>query len=337
MTSSESPQFPALERFLSRLEDEPDWAQATSALPSLCRASLSLERWGDLPRWQAALASLPSIHPVDFDPDRGQVRIGSPEDLDEAGREKVRTSLRALHPWRKGPFEIFGIDLDCEWRSDRKWDRLRPHLGDLSRARVLDVGTGNGYFLYRLRAQGAQLALGVDPSPLFQHQFELFQHFVQDPDSGLLPLRFEALPEPLKDFDLVLSMGVLYHRKSPIDHLVSLRRRIAPGGRLVLETLVVDGDAQTVLVPPGRYAKMRNVWFLPSPDALSVWLEKAGFLESRCLDVTATTSAEQRSTPWMTYESLADFLDPEDPTKTREGHPAPKRALWIAKKGPRKG
>ncbi|MBR9800034.1 MAG: DUF1698 domain-containing protein, partial [Gammaproteobacteria bacterium] len=39
---------------------------------------------------------------------------------------------------------------------------------------------------------------------------------------------------------------------------------------------------------------------------------------------------EQRATDWMTYHSLSDFLDPADPSLTREGHPAPRRAVLIA-------
>nr|WP_169730591.1 DUF1698 domain-containing protein [Carnimonas nigrificans] len=39
---------------------------------------------------------------------------------------------------------------------------------------------------------------------------------------------------------------------------------------------------------------------------------------------------EQRSTEWMTFQSLKDFLDPEDQHKTIEGYPAPRRALLVA-------
>ena len=62
------------------------------------------------------------------------------------------------------------------------------------------------------------------------------------------------------------------------------------------------------------------------------WLEKVGFVEVRCIDVTATTDEEQRLTNWKAGQSLADFLDPNDPSKTVEGHPAPLRATIVAKK-----
>jgi tRNA (mo5U34)-methyltransferase len=126
-------------------------------------------------------------------------------------------------------------------------------------------------------------------------------------------------------------MGVLYHRRSPIDHLTDLRDTLVSGGELVLETLVVEGDEHRVFVPPGRYARMGNVWFLPSPKALMAWLSKVGFEDIKLVDVSATSQEEQRSTDWMTFHSLANFLDPTDHTKTIEGHPAPHRAIITAR------
>jgi tRNA (mo5U34)-methyltransferase len=98
----------------------------------------------------------------------------------------------------------------------------------------------------------------------------------------------------------------------------------------VLETLVVEGDEQTLLLPSQRYAKMRNVWFLPSVLLLQRMVRRVGFRNLELVDVTKTTCDEQRRTEWMTFESLADFLDPQDPSKTVEGSPAPQRALLIA-------
>ncbi len=52
----------------------------------------------------------------------------------------------------------------------------------------------------------------------------------------------------------------------------------------------------------------------------------------RIADVCVTTTEEQRRTEWMVTESLADFLDPNDRSKTVEGYPAPQRAVLIARK-----
>jgi tRNA (mo5U34)-methyltransferase len=140
----------------------------------------------------------------------------------------------------------------------------------------------------------------------------------------------EQLPEGLQAFDTVFSMGVFYHRRAPMDHLRELKDCLRPGGQLVLETLVIEGELGEVLVPEGRYAKMRNVWFLPSPDTMLSWLRKCGFANQRMVDFTPTTVEEQRPTEWMTFESLPDFLDPADHSRTIEGHPGPIRAVFLA-------
>ena len=125
-------------------------------------------------------------------------------------------------------------------------------------------------------------------------------------------------------------MGVLYHRKSPFDHLLELKETLKPGGQLILETLVIEGKVGEVLVPEGRYSKMGNVWFIPAPATLETWLKKTGFINITCIDISQTSTAEQRSTEWMRFQSLQDFLDPLDQNKTIEGYPAPKRAIFLA-------
>ncbi len=252
------------------------------------------------------------------------VRIG-PEGKDYS------TQLKALTPWRKGPLKIGKTIIDTEWRSDWKWKRIKPHVVDLRGKRVLDVGCGNGYFLFRMLGEGAKLALGVDPTILFNFQFALMQKVTADNNAYLLPLRSEDLPA-FGMFDVVFSMGVLYHRRSPLDHLQELFNFLRPGGQLVLESLIIEGNKDNLLIPEDRYAKMANVWFIPSTFSLEVMASRVGFQDSRIKDVTLTTTQEQRSTKWMEFESLVNFLDPADTSKTVEGYPAPRRAILTAKK-----
>ena len=288
---------------------------------------LAAERHGDLPRWQSCLTQLPDVQGhADL---AGGVRIGQAQDLDDASRRQLEEALRGLHPWRKGPFEVFGINIDTEWRSDWKWQRIAPHL-DLRGRRVLDVGCGNGYYMWRMWAAGAAMVIGVDPNLLFMTQFEAIRKYLPDAPVWQLPFTLEDLPEPTEGFDTVFSMGVLYHRRAPIDHLLQLRACLRPGGELVLETLVIEGDETACLIPEERYAQMRNVWFLPSVAMLERFVRRAGFRDVRCVDLNRTSLEEQRSTDWMRFQSLPDFLDSADPSRTCEGYPAPLRATLVA-------
>jgi len=286
---------------------------------------------GDFPRWRAALDALPEWQAAEVDL-LNTVRIARADPLRAEESETLRQTLKGLHPWRKGPYDFFGVHIDTEWRSDWKWDRVLPHLTPLEDRVVLDVGCGNGYHCWRMGGAGAKLVIGIDPMLLFNLQYWAVRKYLLQWPVHLLPLSFERVPDKLEAFDTVFSMGVLYHRRSPFDHLLGLKNALRPGGELVLETLVVDGPKGYVLVPEGRYSRMPNVWFLPSPATLESWLRKAGFVEPHVVDVNVTTTEEQRPTAWMTWESLPQDLDPNDPSRTVEGHPRPTRAVLIARK-----
>jgi tRNA (mo5U34)-methyltransferase len=300
------------------------------ALPTLAKENFNRERWGDIPRWLQCVQQLPAIALENIFLDCDAVSLTSAAALSAETKMQLHTALRGLHPWRKGPFDIFGTAINTEWRSDWKWQRIAPHLHDLRGKTVLDVGCGSGYHCWRMLGAGADLVIGIDPSPLFVVQYLALQHYIKSNSVFVVPAGCENLPADLQAFDTVFSMGVLYHRRSPMDHLLELRQLLKPGGQLVLETLVIEGDETAVLLPRERYARMGNVWFIPSVAAIKCWLEKLRFKDVQIVDVCPTTTEEQRSTEWMTFQSLQDFLDPQDHTKTIEGYPAPRRAVLTA-------
>lgn len=292
---------------------------------------LAQRPWGEQDQWDQALKRLPQPSPASIKSDitADTLSLTSTEALTAEQNTQLLKALKTLHPWRKGPFQIFDYFIDTEWRSDWKWQRIAPHMSDLTGRTVLDIGCGSGYHCWRMRGAGAKLVVGIEPMMKYLYQFQVMKHYLPDEPVFVLPLICEDLPQT-KRFDSVFSMGVLYHRKSPFEHLEELRASLRHGGELILETLVVDGDANTVLVPQGRYASMPNVWFLPSALALESWLARLGFKNIRTVNIDQTSTEEQRSTDWMTYQSLADFLDASNPSLTLEGHPAPKRATLIA-------
>ena len=270
---------------------------------------------------------LPDIRPNEVS--LGRVVGASATGLASESREPLGAALRELIPWRKGPFHLCGIDIDSEWRSDLKWSRIAPHV-DLDGCRVLDVGSGNGYYGWRMLEAGATSVVGIDPSLLCVLQHAAIGYYV---DRGghrntILPVGLAELPATVP-FDVVFSMGVVYHRRDPVDHLGGLAGHAHDRSTLVVESLVVEDRP---LEPRPRYARMRNVWLVPDLATLRSWLAEAGFADTAVVDVSPTTTAEQRTTAWMPYESLAAALDPDDPSRTVEGYPAPKRAVIIARR-----
>lgn len=321
-----------------------DWL---AQLPSWLAHIKDKSRYAHAPHYASLIARLPAVLPayqrtVDLNASAVTVTL----DWTTAATNATAALLKQLMPWRKGPFLLGAQDdptrqvlIDTEWRSDYKWQRLAAHIGDLTDKRVLDVGGGSGYHGWRMVGAGAASVVVIDPSCLFYHQFMALRHFVGDADRNrygrlathFIPVGLEALPASGL-FHTVFSMGVLYHRAAPFEFLAQLKAQLAKGGELVLETLVIDGDATRVLVPSDRYAQMNNVYFIPSVAALTQWLQKAGFVNVRCVDIDETTTDEQRATVWMTFHSLKDFLHPDDTRLTVEGYPRPKRAIMLANK-----
>ena len=280
---------------------------------------------GDLPRWLETIGALTEGDGY-RQLDRSAPALGRPVDEPSI----LRQHLLNLHPWRKGPLELGGVRIETEWRSDWKWDRLKSHL-DLNGQEVLDIGCGNGYFGLRMLAAGAKLVVGIDPTVVFVMQWLAMQKLAPGLNNFVLPLGIEDLPKNTPGFDCVFSMGVLYHRRHPVEHLEQLKQLTRPGGQIVLETLVLEGEGNEILNPAGRYARMRNVHDIPTLAVLHDWLEQAGLPGAQVLDVSKTTTREQRSTDWMTFESLSECLDEKNPSLTVEGHPAPVRAALLVR------
>ena len=278
-------------------------------LLELTNQRLSSAAHGDFDRWHSALDAV----------------------AESAGdAEALERALKTLTPWRKGPFDVGGVFIDAEWRSDLKWQRLDGAIAPLDGRRLLDVGCGNGYYARRMREAGAAVVIGIDPTILYVMQSLAVDRVAPSTGILILPLRLAELPSAAKRFDTTFSMGVLYHQRSPIDHLRELRGTLRAGGQLVLETLYLPREDAAASTPPDRYARMKNVWLLPTLAELNVWLDRTGYRDVAVVDKSVTTTDEQRSTEWMPFESLAEALDADDPDRTVEGLPAPRRVVVTA-------
>ena len=315
--------------FFRRIEatGHPALLQWSEQLREACDQRLVSNRDALFESWKAVLDRLPAVGQGSLDAQGDVIRVVGDQTT------SLRADLLRLNPWRIGPYQICGVDVDTEWRSNMKWDRFASKVY-FDNAKVLDVGCNNGYFGFKALAAGAQWVMGVEPFLLYNVQHEIFRRYLADPAAiGVMPIKAAEIPAHLGVFDVALSMGVLYHRKNPIGHLETLHGSLRKRGQLILETMAIESESADVIVPKGKFAKMRGIWFMPTVGMLKRWLQRIGFAEIEIIDVSVTDASEQRKTPFMPFESLNDFLDPQNPALTIEGYQAPVRVVISAVRG----
>lgn len=301
-------------------------AQLSQVLPS----RFCVTHHGDFPKWNALVDTLPHIDTTSLSYTNGAIQLSTPVPLTTRQQQELKSKLLGLHPWRKGPFDMFEVEIDCEWRSNLKWDRLEKSIGSLNNKTVLDIGCGNGYYMMRMLEHQPEMIIGIDSTLIYIMQFLALQKYIKADNMFALPIKMEEIPDVNHLFDTIFMMGVLYHRRNPVEDLSKIRHWLKPAGQLVLETLIIDDDSTPLLEPKDRYAQMRNVWMIPNLNTLTSWLKESGYQDIQVTDITVTSLDEQRQTEWMHFQSLKDFLDPDDSSKTVEGYPAPTRAIVIA-------
>ncbi len=267
---------------------------------------------------------------IDFSGDR--IIIGQKEELSSHDLEKVNKSMREFMPWRKGPFQTFGIDIDSEWRSERKWNRLKAVLPDLQDKVVADIGCNNGYYMFKMAPFKPRLVLGFEPYIQHYYAFKTLNHLAAQENLSIEPFGVEDIDLFPNSFDVIFLMGIIYHRISPVEMLKEIKEAMRPGGHLILESQAIPGEDPVALFPEKTYAKVPGTYFVPTRSCLYNWLLRAGFTEIDIFAFHPMSSKEQRKTAWMTFESYSDFIDPKDPKRTIEGYPAPYRVYISARK-----
>ena len=276
--------------------------------------------------WQKILLELPS--PLDKTVEMSsEVKI----DFDWTPQDSVETKdlLLKLVPWRKGPFLINDVFIDSEWCSHFKWDRFLELNVDLNDKTVLDVGSGNGYYGFRMLGLGAKEVLCLEPNLTHFSQFLAINNFTQSKKIQMLPERLESIEIDKPYFDVIFSMGLLYHQRDPGEHLRLLASHLKKEGRIVIETIVTPEDYKEVLVPSDRYANMPNVWSVHNEIGLEKIILEQGLEIIDSTEAVMTTVEEQRATQWMPFRSFESALEEGNPERTIEGFPAPLRKFVV--------
>jgi tRNA (mo5U34)-methyltransferase len=283
-------------------------------------------------RYRVPCETLTEFPAVSVDCSGDIVKIGNTNEVSDPEKQTIQSALQSFIPWRKGPFSIFGTDIDTEWQSQRKWNRLLPKLPDLKNKIIADIGCSNGYYMFRMTPHQPKLVVGFEPSVQHYYCFKGLNSMARQDNLHIDLLGVEHLPLFSECFDVLFLMGIIYHRSSPVDALRDVLLSLKSGGTLILESQAIPGISETALFPEKTYAKVPGTYFVPTGNCLKNWLLRAGFSNVELFCQHPMSSVEQRRTDWMQFESYSDFIDPADSNKTIEGYPAPDRVFFIARK-----
>ena len=278
--------------------------------------------------WKKIISNLPLINTTKVDLLNGITVQGK---WDSKDKQRTEEDLMQLVPWRKGPFMIQDIFIDAEWQSNMKWERVLDLNIELKGKNILDVGSGNGYYGFRMLGKGAEFVVCLEPNVSHLTQFLILNHFINSDRIKIVPRRIEEISFLDKCFDLVFSMGVLYHQRNPENHLNLLASHLKEGGQIILETLIVPDKYGQALIPKSSYANMSNVWFIHSRKGLEDLINKSGLKILKMGPSVKTMPEEQRATKWMPFRSLVDGLS-QGLDRTVEGLPSPDRVVLVLTK-----
>ncbi len=310
---------------------------SSAHLDKITELSRSRQKWVSQEKKGFLRYRNPFLHLSQFKTDHidcsgDTVTIGQHGEINQNEQEAIRDSLKCFMPWRKGPFSVFGIDIDAEWRSEKKWQRIVPELPDLKGKIIADIGCNNGYYMFRMAASEPRLVLGFEPSVQHYYCFKALNSMAgfNQLDIDLLGVEHVQFFESC--FDVIFLLGIIYHRPSPIETLRELYSALQPGGTLIVESQAIPGDEPIALFPDKTYAKVPGTYFVPTGTCLCNWMKKAGFKDVNFFHSHPMSNEEQRQTDWMQFESYTDFIDSNNPQKTVEGYPAPCRVFLKGRK-----
>jgi tRNA (mo5U34)-methyltransferase len=312
-----------------------DWLPAHVDLAAIESIHTAREQWVSQPkkgflRYRVPYEVLREFRAEHREFTTDTVTIGAAEEVSDENRNTIEQNLRGFMPWRKGPFSIFGIGIDAEWQSNRKWARLQAHLPDLHDKTIADIGCSNGYYIFRMMAHKPRWVLGFEPAmqPYYCGRALLA---MAGCDNGAIDLLgVEHLTLFAETFDVIFLMGVIYHRAAPLDCLRTVRQALKPGGTLIFESQAIPGDEPVALFAEKTYGKAPGTYFIPTGACAVNWLKRAGFSSVDLFHAHPMNGEEQRRTDWMQFESYEHFIDPANQDKTVEGYPAPWRIFIKA-------
>jgi SAM-dependent methyltransferase len=171
----------------------------------------------------------------------------------DAGGEEARAALERVPLWFH-TFALNGIGVYTPGIARDHRYRLRAIPEDLTGARVLDVGTFDGFYAFLAERRGAARVVAVDNEQYvawIASRFGIhlepgagFRAIAEILRSGVAYRRLDALDAGRlgETFDVIFCFGILHRVEAPLTLLRVLGERLAPAGRIILETYGARGE-----------------------------------------------------------------------------------------------
>ena len=172
--------------------------------------------------------------------------------------------------------------------------------------RVLDVGTFDGFYAFLAERRGAARVVAVDNEQYVawvkaRWGIELqggegFRAIAELLGSRVQYVRGDplAVMDSAERFDVILCFGILHRVENPLGLLRGVAGLLAPGGRMLVETLGVAGDGRIELYEPGEVNRGDDyIYWGFGTGGLTALARHAGFARVT-IDATPTIDGHPR-------------------------------------------
>ncbi|KYF90009.1 SAM-dependent methyltransferase [Sorangium cellulosum] len=167
-----------------------------------------------------------------------------------------------------------------------EWPALRALVPDLTGLRVVDLGSGYGWFCRWARQHGAAHVLGLDVS---ERMLQRARSATSDDAIAYARMDLERMDLPEAAFDFAYSSLALHYIENLGGLLAAVHRALMPGGRLVFS---VEHPIYTAPSRPGWRVEAdgRRTWpidgYLAEGPRTTSWLAEGVVKQHRTIGAT---------------------------------------------------
>jgi tRNA (mo5U34)-methyltransferase len=175
-----------------------------------------------------------------------EIRRAPEQDSDPARQEAIVRRLDELGEW------FHNVDLEGVATAPHhflgdfpriKWKHISTAIPtNLNGATVLDIGCNGGFYSIEMKRRGAGRVIGVDIDDRYLNQAR-FAAETLGLDIEFVKLSVYNIDQLPGQYDYVFFMGVFYHLRYPLFALDKIVQKVAPGGKLVFQTMIRGSES----------------------------------------------------------------------------------------------